>query len=51
MPVDLRLFTVKPLGAKWMSELCNYMKAKPDIICNGLNSVKFLIIQFFEPIY
>ena len=34
-PIDLRLSTVKPLGAKWMSELFDYMKAKPEIIHNG----------------
>ena len=34
-PIDLRLSTVKPLGAKWMSELFDYMKAKPEIIRNG----------------
>ena len=34
-PINLRLSIVKPLGAKWMSELFDYMKAKPEIICNG----------------
>ena len=34
-PIDLRLSTVKPLGAKWMSELFDYTKAKPEIISNG----------------
>ena len=33
--VDLRLNAVKPLGAKWMVELFDYLKSKPDIISNG----------------
>ena len=34
-PVDLRLSVVKPVGAKWMVELHDYFKAKPEIIVNG----------------
>ena len=34
-PVDLRMSIVKPLGAKWMISLYDYMKSKPDIIKNG----------------
>ena len=34
-PVDLRLSVMKPLGAKWLVELHDYMKGKPDIIKNG----------------
>ena len=34
-PVDLRLSVMKPLGAKWLIELYDYMKGKPDIIKNG----------------
>ena len=26
---------VKPVGAKWMVELCDYYKAKPEIIVSG----------------
>jgi len=33
--VDLRLNVVKSLGAKWMVELFDYMKSKPNIISNG----------------
>ena len=33
--VDLRLNVVKPLGAKWMVELFDYIKSKPDVISNG----------------
>ena len=34
-PVDLRMSIVKPLGAKWMMGLYDYMKSKADIIKNG----------------
>ena len=34
-PVDLRLSVMKPLGAKWLVELHDYIKGKPDIIKNG----------------
>ena len=34
-PVDLRMSIVKPLGAKWMIKLYDYLKSKPDIIKNG----------------
>ena len=34
-PVDLRMSIIKPLGAKWMISLYDYMKSKPDIIKNG----------------
>ena len=34
-PVDLRLGVVKPLGARWMVSLYDYLKAKPDIVRNG----------------
>lgn len=34
-PVDLRLSVVKPVRAKWMVELYDYFKAKPEIIVNG----------------
>ena len=33
--VDLRLSVVKPLGARWMTSLYDYLKAKPDIVRNG----------------
>ena len=35
VPVDLKLTTVKPVGAKWMMNLYDYLKAKPEIIVNG----------------
>ena len=33
--IDLQLSTVKPLEAKLMSELFDYVKAKPEIIHNS----------------
>ena len=35
LPVDLWMSIVKPLGAKWMIRLYDYMKSKPDITRNG----------------
>ena len=35
VPVDLKLSIVKPIGAKWLMELYDYLKAKPEIIING----------------
>ena len=36
--IDLRLSTMKPLGARWMVSGFDYMKSNPDIIKNGFNS-------------
>ena len=33
--VDLRMNIVKPLGAKWIISLFEYLSAKPEIIQNG----------------
>ena len=38
-PVDLRLSVVKPLGARWMIQLYDYMKSKPEIVQNGFKAV------------
>jgi hypothetical protein len=38
VPVDLELSTVKPVGAKWMMRLHDYLKAKPEIIVSGFRS-------------
>ena len=35
VPVDLRLSIVKPLGARWIIKLFDYLTSKPDIIKNG----------------
>lgn len=39
--VDLRLSIIKPLGAKWMLYLYDYLKSKPDIIRNGFSVLAF----------
>ena len=41
-PVDLRLSVVKPLGAKWLVDLFDYMKTKPEIIRNGFKEAGIL---------
>ena len=33
--INLRLSIMKLLGARWVIELCDYLKGKPDIIKNG----------------
>lgn len=43
-PVDLKLSTMKPLGARWMIELYNYLKLNPQIIINGFKEVGILDI-------
>ena len=42
--VDLRLNVVKPLGAKWMVELFDYIKSKPDVISNGFKKSRIFDI-------
>ena len=41
-PVDLRLSVLKPLGARWMVELYDFLKSKPDIIRNGFKETGIL---------
>ena len=41
-PVDLRLSVMKPLGAKWLVDLFDYLKGKPDIIKNGFKEAGIL---------
>ena len=43
-PVGLRMSVVKPFGTKWMIDLYDYMKTKPDIIRNGFSHSGLLII-------
>lgn len=33
-PIDLKLSIVKPVGAKWLINLYDYFKSKPEIITN-----------------
>jgi len=37
--IDLRLTTIKPLGAEWMVALHNYIKNKPDLVINGFDCI------------
>ena len=34
-PVDMRLSIMKPLGAKWLISMLDYMCSNPSIIVNG----------------
>ena len=36
-PVDMRMAVVKPLSARWMIALYDYLKSKPEIIKNGFH--------------
>ena len=40
--VDLRLSVMKPHGAKWLVELHEYLRSKPDIIINGFRETGIL---------
>lgn len=41
-PKDLRLSTVKPLGAQWMVDMYDYIKGKAEIIRNGFKEAGLL---------
>ena len=41
-PADVCLSIVKPMGAKWMCDLYDYLKSKPDIIRNGFIATELL---------
>ena len=41
-PDDLRLSVMKPIGAKWLVELYDYMKSKPEIVKNGFKEAGIL---------
>ena len=41
-PVDLRLSTMKPLGASWLVSLYDYLKAQPSIVQNGFKAAGML---------
>ena len=45
-PIDLKLSTVKPLGAGWMKSCYDYIKSKPKIIQNGFKEAGILRITF-----
>ena len=44
-PVDLWLSIVKPISARWLVNLYDYLVSKPDIIKNGFKSAG----NFFIP--
>ena len=39
VPVDLKLSTMKPLGAQWMIKLQDHLKTKPELLQNGFREV------------
>ena len=41
-PVDLRLSKVKPMGARWMVNLHDHLKAKPDMIRDAFKAAGIL---------
>ena len=45
-PVDMRLSIVKPIGAKWMIAMSDYIKSRPEMIINGFKNVG--IIDFLK---
>jgi len=42
-PIDLRLSTLKPLGAAWMIAAHEYVTRKPGIISNGFKYIKNIL--------
>ena len=44
-PIDLRLSVMKPLGAKWLVDLCDYLKGKPEIIKNSFKKQVCLTVS------
>ena len=36
--IDLKLSTMKPLGANWLIEIHDYFKKRPEIIMNGFKA-------------
>jgi tellurite resistance protein len=43
-PVNLKLSIMKPIGAKWMIQLFDYFKTKPEIIQNGFKGAGIMQI-------
>ena len=41
-PVDLKMSTMKPLGARWLVSLCDYITANRSIIENGFKAAGLL---------
>ena len=38
-PVAMQLSIMKPIGAKWMMDLYDYIKSKPELVINGFRNV------------
>ena len=38
-PVPMQLSIKKPIGAKWMMDLYDYIKSKPELVINGFRNV------------
>ena len=49
--VDMWLSIMKPLGAKWLVGLFNYIKVCPDIISNDFVKVKSVTLPIFYDVY
>ena len=47
-PVDLSLAVVKPLGARWMMKLYDYMKQQPQVIKNGFVKAGITLIYIHD---
>ena len=40
--VDLKMSIMKPLGARWLMELYDYLQLRPEIIVNGFRGAGIL---------
>ena len=38
-PVPMQLSIIKPIDAKWMMDLYDYIKSKPELVINGFRNV------------
>ena len=43
VPIDFKMAIVKPLGAKWMIKLYDYMNNYPEIITNGFHKADIML--------
>ena len=39
LPAPMQLSIVKPIGTKWMMDLYDYIKSKPELVINGFRNV------------
>ena len=40
--VDLKMSVMKPLGARWLMGVYDYIKSKPDIVINGFRGAEII---------